>query len=192
MAVCLFALGLSLGAGLGSGLFAIAMAATLGLAAYDLVLRRVPLLGNLTVSGIGALALIYGGAAAGHAESALVPAGFAFLFHLGREILKDLEDVTGDAAAGAGSLALAWGPRRTLGLITAIYLLLAGLTPVPYWLELYGWPYLVLVLVPVDGILAYVLIAMWRDRSVRNLRFLDRLLKTGMVFGLVALWVGRK
>ena len=170
----------------------IAFAAIGGLVAYDGWLKRVPVFGNAVVSGISSLALIYGGIAANHVAETLVPAGFAFLIHLGREILKDVEDMEGDIAIGARSVAITWGIRTSLGLTTAVFLLLIGLTPVPFFLGLYDWLYLIIVICPVDAIFVYTLISLWQDPSRGNLRRLDVLIKINMVFGLVALLAGSR
>lgn len=191
LAVMLFSLGAGMSAGLGAKAFCVALAAVGGLVAYDVALKRVPVAGNVAVSGISGLALLYGGVAVNRVDAALVPAGFAFLFHLGREMVKDIEDVQGDAAVGAKSVAVAWGVRPALMMTTAVYLTLMALTPIPFWQECYNWRYLLLALCPVDAILLYALLSMWRDRSRQNLLRLDGLLKLNMVFGLLALWVGR-
>lgn len=192
MAGGLFLAGAGLGLFLGEETIWLAVTAIFGLVAYDASLKRVPVVGNLTVSGISGLALIYGGVAVGQAAAALVPALFAFLFHLGREILKDLEDTEGDTAAGSRSVATVWGARAALAAATAVYFLLVLLTPIPFWKGLYDWPYIALVLCPVDLILLYAVVSMWRNRSRQNLIRLDILLKAGMVFGLLALWAGRR
>ncbi len=191
LAVALFSIGAGLSIGLGVKAICVALTAIGGLVAYDVALKRVPVAGNVVVSGISGLALLYGGVAVGRVDATLVPAGFAFLFHLGREIVKDIEDLQGDAAVGAGSVAVVWGVRPALMMTTAVYLTLIALTPIPFWQEGYSWRYLLLVLCPVDAILLYALRSMWRDRSRQNLLRLDSLLKLNMVFGLLALWVGR-
>lgn len=191
LAAVLFTLGVGVSAGLGTKAVCVALVAVGGLVVYDLALKRVPVAGNVAVSGICGMALLYGGVAVNRVEATLVPAGFAFLFHLGREIVKDIEDVQGDAAVGAESVAVAWGIRPALIMATAVYLTLIALTPIPFWQDCYNWRYLLLALCPVDAILFYALLSMWRDRSRQNLLRLDGLLKLNMVFGLLALWAGR-
>lgn len=191
LAVVLFSIGAGLSIGLGAKAICVALTAIGGLVAYDVALKRVPVAGNVAVSGISGLALLYGGAAVYRVGPTLVPAGFAFLLHLGREMMKDIEDLQGDAAAGAESVAVVWGVRPALMMITAVYLTLIALTPIPFWQEWYNWRYLLLVLCPVDVIFLYALLSMWRDRSRQNLLRLDGLLKLNMVFGLLALWAGR-
>ena len=192
MAGVLFATGGVLSFSLGAKGVCIAFAAIGGLVAYDGWFKRVPVFGNAVVAGISSLALIYGGIAANHVAETLVPAGFAYLIHLGREILKDVEDMEGDIAIGARSVAITWGVRTSLGLTTAVFLSLIGLTPVPFFFGLYDWLYLIIVICPVDAILLYTLISMWQDRSRGNLRRLDVLIKINMVFGLVALLAGSR
>jgi len=189
-AAVLFGVGLALSIRLGPMAVWVALAAAGGLVAYDIALKRVPVLGNATVGVISALALIYGGVAAHHPGAALIPAGFAFLFHLGREVLKDIEDMRGDASVGTRSVALTWGVRPALMLTTVVYLLLMALTPIPFWQGTHDSRYMLLALC-VDSILIYSTLSMWRDPSRRNLLRLDGLLKGNMALGLLALWVGR-
>ena len=76
---------------------------------YNAYLKRVPLIGNLTVSALGGLAFLYGGAAVQVMSAPWIIAGFAFLFHLGRELLKDLEDSAGDRQLSGGTVPISWG-----------------------------------------------------------------------------------
>ncbi|MCF7827145.1 MAG: geranylgeranylglycerol-phosphate geranylgeranyltransferase, partial [Candidatus Marinimicrobia bacterium] len=67
------------------------------LIAYSACFKRQPLIGNLTVSFMLGLAFIYVGSAFGNIPATLVMAALAFGFTLIREIVKDLEDMEGDA-----------------------------------------------------------------------------------------------
>ena len=187
----LFGIGGGLSLSLGPQAVGVALLAIAGLWAYNVHLKRVPLIGNGTVSVICGLSLIYGGLAAGRIGAAVVPAGFAFLIHFGREVLKDVEDMEGDAAVGSGSLALARGVRAALKLAVTTFTFLIAVTPLPFLWGPYQWPYLVLVLFPVDVVLVHVILSIRRDPSRANLTRMDQLLKANMVFGLVALWAGR-
>ncbi|HLP17364.1 MAG TPA: geranylgeranylglycerol-phosphate geranylgeranyltransferase, partial [Bacteroidota bacterium] len=75
---------------------AIAIGAILLIYLYSAVLKRTVLAGNLAVGVMTGLTFIYGGAAVGGIDRALLPALFALLMNLGREIIKDMEDVEGD------------------------------------------------------------------------------------------------
>lgn len=190
-AVTMFATGSGLGFWLGMGTGSLALVATGGLVAYDFFLKKVAFVGNLAIACISALALVYGGVVAGTPGASLVPAAFAFLMHLGREVLKDIGDMEGDRAASSSSVAVHWGPHAARLVVTGVLILLAVLIPIPYVLGLYNQAYLLLALFPVNLILLYVVSSLWRDGSRRNLLRLDSLLKADMVFGLLALWTGR-
>jgi len=81
---------------------------------YNSRLKRTPLTGNIVVAICGGLAFIYGGVAVGQVGKALIPACFAFLIHLGREIVKDVEDLPGDLAVGARTLPIVAGRKTAL------------------------------------------------------------------------------
>lgn len=184
----------SLFTGLGCGLMLpmpapfIALAATLGLVLYNVWLKRVPLLGNLLVSAIGGLAFVYGGASVQAPLPALMPALFAFLFHSGREILKDLEDMAGDRLHAGSTIPLCWGRRTAQILASTAYLLLILSTPWPGVFGPYGIRYLSLVFA-LDILLAYVILGLWRAQTPSAFRRLCGLLKIGMLLGLCAFFL---
>jgi len=90
------------------------------LIAYSARLKRLPLVGNLTVSFMLGLAFIYVGAAFGKIQVTLVMAALAFGFTLIRELIKDLEDMEGDARHGARTLPLVWGEQATVNFTVAL------------------------------------------------------------------------
>jgi 4-hydroxybenzoate polyprenyltransferase len=119
-----------------------------------------------------------------------IPAGFAFLFHLGREIIKDIEDLKGDISSGAQTLPVVSGVNISLLLITIVFSGLIFLTIVPYYLRIFPVLYLIIVSV-IDFLLVYVMVSMWRDQSKENLGMLSGILKLGMILGLVAIFLVR-
>jgi len=168
----------------------VALFVSLGLCLYNARLKRTFLLGNGAVSLFTALAFIYGGAAAGDWRPALFPAGFAFLFHLGREIVKDIEDQVADRSVAARTLPLRTSTHTALASVTAVYLLLVCLTFVPYWFSVYGLTYLIIVTVGVDVVLLISLVLMWRNQVADRMRRISLVLKMDMIVGLAAIYVG--
>ncbi|MFH1009333.1 MAG: geranylgeranylglycerol-phosphate geranylgeranyltransferase [Candidatus Latescibacterota bacterium] len=190
-AVVLFGIGIACSLRLALPMLGMALLATGLLVFYNLKLKRTLLWGNLTVSFLGGVTFLYGGMAVGRIRGAVIPAILAFGFHLGREILKDVEDCAGDRATQANTLAVRYGPRRALGWATTVFGILVICTPLPYLFGAYSSFYLFTVLIGVDTVLAYVVGSMWYDRSPRNLARLSRLLKADMVVGLLAIVLGR-
>jgi geranylgeranylglycerol-phosphate geranylgeranyltransferase len=183
--------------GLGVSLFIrplsviIAMIAIIFLIFYNHTLKRKLFWGNFAVSFVSALAFIYGGITTNDFRLSLIPAVFAFLFHLGREVIKDMEDLEGDSSLKVLSLPNKFGINFSLSFTTCIFSFLMMLTFFPYIFDVFSWFYLVLVILGVDLVLIYVIWSMWNDPSNLNLHRLSTILKIDMLLGLAAIYVGK-
>ena len=169
------------------GIFAAGVTALLAL--YSLALKRTALAGNLAVALAAAAAFPFGALSNGHLGRSWIPAGFAFLYHLGRELVKDIEDLEGDARLGARTAPVCWGTAPTAILAAAVFALLAALTWAPPLLGLYGWPYAVPVLLVNAHLLAAVLFLRRHHRALPP-GALSRRLLLGMLIGLAAVVAG--
>jgi len=190
LAMILFAFGFYVSIFVGSAAAAIAGFACLALVLYSLKLKRVCLAGNLLVSLLSASAFCYGAVAVGTWRAAIFPALFAFLFHLGREIIKDLEDREGDRVHGAATLPVRFGRTPALLVVTGVFTLLMAVTVLPYYQGVYDYDYFVTVLLGVDLIVALLLVALWRCSTDTCLHRVSVILKMDMIIGLVAIYVG--
>lgn len=136
-AVALFAGGIALATLTTALCLLIALANALILILYAAWLKRRPGIGNVAVAYLTASVFLFGGAFAG--IEGLIQnislAAIAFLATLAREILKDAEDVDGDAAGGARTLPMIVGIRRTgyLAFACACGAVLASLLPTGDW-----------------------------------------------------------
>ena len=157
---------------------------------YNITLKRRLLIGNLVAAGAASLAFVYGGMLGPDVYYILIPTGFAFLFHFGREILKDMEDIPGDRAGHVVSAPIRLGVSSARLIITVTFLSLMVTTIWPYAAGWFGMRYLALVSL-VDLILVYVLWSVWRDTSPDNAGRLSRILKANMVIGVMAVVLGR-
>lgn len=184
------AIALLLAAFNGWAMFSLATIIAVLLYFYDRLLKRTVLWGNLAVSLCGGLAFIYGAMAAGHWQRGIIPFGFAFLFHLGREIIKDMQDVKGDSAAQALTFPARFGRRASVALVNLVFLLLVVFTILPYILSIYNKAYLFTVLFGVDSILMAVSVLLWFTSEPAALGKLSHLLKLDMLVGLIALYIG--
>lgn len=160
-----------------------------GLYVYSRYLKASVVTGNVVVALMTGLAFPFGAIVAGRASLGLFPGIFAFLANLARELLKDVEDVDGDAQAGLETLPVKYGPEAgLLGASISIGLLIVA-TFLPVVIGVYDYTYLLFVLV-VDLGLGYVGLSMWYDGSLSNLKRLSLILKGCMVGGLIAIFVG--
>lgn len=180
------------------GLFAalIAAGSVILVIAYSLQFKRRPLIGNIIVSLVSAFAFIFGALAA-CAEPApwragIFPALFAFFFHFGREVVKDLEDRRGDSAVHARTLPLAYGTRAAQIAATLAFGFLALLVLLPAQRGYYQQPYLWIILAGVYPALGFATWQVWRNPETRQMRFTSNLLKLDMLVGLLAIWLGSR
>ena len=188
-ALCLIALGIGLGACINVYALGIAMLVSTAVVTYAFWLKRAPFIGNLVVSGLTGLTFIAGGVAIESVEGTLVPAVFAFLFTLPREIVKDLEDTEGDLKNGVRTLAILnpqLAVNLTLGFLGAVILF----SPMPYLFGWYSCLYLVAVVLGVDLVILYLGVRLWRDASKANCTFIQRWMKWDIFVGLGAIYLG--
>jgi len=159
------------------------------LVCYSVFLKNSTLWGNVLVALIGAIAFPYGALAVGDIGRSWIPALFAFCFHVGREIVKDIEDITGDRIRGEYTLPLRWGCAQAAALASLVYLLLLFFTWIPFFSGLYGKSY-ALALLPINALVLYVIWQLYHLRATLTDNRLGDLLKIGMFLGLLAIVLG--
>ena len=174
--------------------FALAMAVSGLLLLYNLHFKRWPLVGNAVIALMASLTLITGGMVVSPSRAvtihgALLPALFAFLLHMVREIVKDVEDIEGDSRAGVATLAVQVGIRPSLGVA---FLFLIGLPtalfsePIANW---FGDSLASILAVGIGLPLAVLFVLALKSPSACSLRRLSTGIKIGMVAGMLALLV---
>jgi geranylgeranylglycerol-phosphate geranylgeranyltransferase len=169
---------------------AIVLVSILLLFLYSKYLKRIPLVGNITVAILTGLVFIFGGVVVENLAAAIVPAVFAFLINLIREIVKDMEDVEGDKKAGVITFPIKFGSLKSKLFISLITISLILYTFYPFITQLYKIEYFIIVMVIVNPLLVYCLKILFGDESVKNLKRISNLLKLSMVFGLIAIYLG--
>jgi geranylgeranylglycerol-phosphate geranylgeranyltransferase len=157
---------------------------------YSKYLKRVPIIGNITIAILTGLVFIFGGIAVENPAAAIIPAVFAFLINLIREIVKDMEDVEGDKRAGVITFPIKFGFQKSKIFISLVTICLILYTLYPFITQLYKIEYFIVVMVIVNPILVYCLKILFEDESVKNLKKISNLLKLSMIFGLFAIFLG--
>jgi geranylgeranylglycerol-phosphate geranylgeranyltransferase len=171
--------------------FAVNLLAVFLLYLYSYKLKRIAFGGNLVVSLLTGLVFIYGGIAVNNISNSIMPALFAFLINLIREIVKDMEDTEGDMREGIISFPSKYGVETAKNTIIALSMFLILFTLFPYINGNYGNYYIAVILFLVIPVLIYFLISLLKDDSRKNMNKLSLILKLDMVFGLIALYIGR-
>ena len=168
----------------------IAVGAVILIFLYSFRLKGIALVGNLAVGLLTGATFIYGGAAVGNVRRALIPALFAFLINVGREVIKDMEDVEGDSRNNAATLPVKYGLRPSAIVATLFLLAVVASTMIPTFMHEYGIAYLTVVMAGVNCVIAYVMYSLWKDFSPKNLNRLSDILKYDMLVGLFAIYIG--
>ncbi len=182
-----FAVGITFSFHLGIICIFLAFLTVLLLMIYNFYAKRTVLAGNFIVSSLAGLAFVYGAAAAGDLIQATVPAIFAFLYHFGREILKDIEDIPGDENTGIVTFPVRFGTSPALLLAGIIFTVLIILTIIPFLFLGYSQFYLLVVLVGVDLLIIVSMTRYMMSLEYTKLKQLNILLKVGMFAGIFAL-----
>lgn len=162
---------------------------------YNFKLKRIPILGNSIVALSAALTFITGGLAVDremtfYLPGPLVAAAFAFLLHLIRELVKDVQDIDGDVRMGIRTLPAVIGVSRTLLVAISTMVALTVLTLLPVFLGWFGPIYKIVVVYFIDLPLLVILIFTWGNPSEQWLKVTSVALKIAMGLGLLALALG--
>ena len=169
--------------------FGVAVFAVALLFFYSCCIKKLPLINNFTVASMTGLAFIYGGLAVQKIEITIMPALFALLANLSRELLKDIEDIEGDTAAGVNTFPALFGVDSAVQTAKLSSAMLIVLTVIAYFTEGYSVVYLPAIAL-VDLGLVYFLIALKNNPGKKEVKKFSALLKIIMVLGLVAVWLG--
>jgi geranylgeranylglycerol-phosphate geranylgeranyltransferase len=155
---------------------------------YAAYFKRLGLVGNVVIGILVAIPFIFGGFLT-RSDSLIYPATFAFLINVGREVIKDIEDVYGDQLEDVQSIALKYGVKPARNLAYVILFSLVLFDPVPILLEVYKTPVFIILLITIDLIIIYTAILLFNkteEEIIANTTLCKRLLKTCMSIGVVA------
>lgn len=158
---------------------------------YSYLLKKIPLLGNFTVSFFTGLAFVFGGAAVNNFANSFIPAVFAFLVNFIREIVKDIQDIEGDTKQNIITFPAKYGIPLSIKLINYLTIILILSTTIPIVYGVYKIEYY-FAIIPVNVAFIYFIIKISYNYSQNNLLIMSRILKINMLLGLVAIYLGNK
>ena len=161
---------------------AIVLVAVVVIVLYEVRTKAMGLVGNLSIAFLTASLFLLGGAIVGQIERTAAMAAMAFLATLGREIIKDIQDMEADF--DRVTLPKRIGKRNAGIMGSAAFLLAVGLSLLPYWQGVFGWEYLAAVVVA-DAIFIYSSIV-----HFQNPKKGQTWAKYGMLVALIAFLIG--
>jgi geranylgeranylglycerol-phosphate geranylgeranyltransferase len=156
---------------------------------YARYAKRTMLLGNVLIALIVSSAFIGGALFTGDLRAVAFPVSLSFLLVMGRELVKGGEDVQGDRAGGANTLAVRLGSERVACIGALILLACAVYAPLPGLREHYGRWYLGGMLVLFVPGLLFAAATLLRSPGRPALRRTSRILKLQMLVGVGVLWL---
>ena len=154
---------------------------------YSWRLKRMYLAGNILVSAVAGSGFLLGSYVGGNVGMGAIPAAYTLFFVMGREIVKDTDDIEGDRQCRARTFPIVSGRRAALTTALVLFLALCISIPAPSFAGMYGMTYALIMLLSVVPIL---LISIWIVLKGRSLGAVSTLLKIGMFFGCVAFYFG--
>lgn len=148
------------------------------------------LIGNLVVAYSAASTFVYGGVSTSNLQNSLLIAGYAFIYTFYRELIKDAEDIEGDAKFKARTLAIVWGRKNVILFSFLPVFLIIGYT---FFANFAGfivdrtfWLLNVLVALPLITFTFFLT----KKSQTRDLHLISDFAKLDMIILMIILWVG--
>ena len=153
--------------------------------------KKQMLLGNMMIAASVAIPYIYGGATVGMSEDLLLwfLALTSFLAATGREIVKTIADVKGDAVRQVKSIARVYGSKTAAYVGAFFFLGAVGSTVIPILMREVGIVFAVLILIP-DILFIYASVRIVRDYSKLKALQIKDLALIGMIIGMIIFIIG--
>ncbi len=174
--------------------FIFALIVTIAAIFYNYRLKEYGFAGNIYIAFTMAAPFLFGSIISYGwitSPSALL-SSMAFLSGVGREVMKGIEDVEGDALRNVRSVARIMGEKRAAAISAILYIAAVSISPIPllylkeYFLDFkYALPVLL-----TDLMLIYVALSLVRDHSKEVIQKHRKTTLLAMVFGLVGFFAG--
>ncbi|HYF30535.1 MAG TPA: geranylgeranylglycerol-phosphate geranylgeranyltransferase [Chitinophagaceae bacterium] len=120
---------------------------------------------------------------------AVVYAGFAFIISLVREVVKDIEDMEGDARYNCKTMPIVWGVNvcKMFAGVWLVVLMLSILVLQVYVLQFKWWASILYSVVFIVAPLAWILVRLYRANSRAEFHSLSNAIKFVMLTGILSM-----
>lgn len=163
---------------------------------YAHTLKKIALIGNLSISFLTGLCFIFGGfiidIEMSTPEIIIISAYlsfFAFIMIMAREISKDMEDIEGDKIENAKTFPILYGMKISSYLAAFLIILASVLSPVLYFNGIFNIYYLMVLGIAIITFFygAYIIL---QDQSSKNCKKASKLVKIGMIIAFISFAIG--
>lgn len=156
---------------------------------YSAYLKKIILVGNITVAALAGLAFIYGGVVANNPKAAVIPAFFAFFINLIREIVKDIQDIDGDKKQKIITFPVRYGIQPAKKSAAILIIILMAFTFYPFIFQVYKIEFFVIVMIFVNPVFI-ICVKNLLQKKAADIALTSNLLKSNMIIGLIAIYLG--
>ncbi|MDR1819585.1 MAG: UbiA family prenyltransferase [Methanobrevibacter sp.] len=156
---------------------------------YGYSLKRILLIGNISVAYLTGSCFIFGGLILGKIYIPLFLSFFAFMMTLSREIVKDMEDIEGDKLENANTFPIKYGLKNSSILTLISILVPTFISPTLYFIKIFNIYYLIVLSIAIILFLvsAYK-IMINQDKNTSH--EVSKLIKIGMFISFIAFAIG--
>jgi geranylgeranylglycerol-phosphate geranylgeranyltransferase len=166
-------------------------------ALYNYKLKEYGIWGNIFISFTMASPFLFGSVLFASSGVLLVLSVIAFLIGLGREIMKGIMDVKGDALRDVKTVARTMGTTKAKYIAVILYVAGGLLTPIPYFFKLndadmafYHDPLYAVFAFAAIAVLCYVCYSLLRSHDIETIGRMRKVTLIGMVLALAAFFFG--
>ena len=157
---------------------------------YNLLLKGLPLLGNVVVALIISMTFLFCGAAFNKMGDMIVPALLSFGLTLVREIVKDLADIDGDKALGMKTLPIVIGIKTTIRLLIFFIICTSIGIFIPFLYGFYNSLYGIMIFFGVEIPLGVTTVNLIVKPGIQSAKNAAKLLKFSTMIGIFAIFFG--
>lgn len=156
---------------------------------YASHLKKSGFFGNILVSYLVASVFAFGSIAVGKLVIGILLSIVAFFTNAAREILKDMEDLKGDEMFGAKTIPILEGKNKSIVIISSFLVVSILVSPLPYLLHILSIYYFIVALIA-DVFFAFVILSLYKEPELKNIKKQQQIIKLGALVGLMAFLIG--
>ncbi|MEM8926966.1 MAG: geranylgeranylglycerol-phosphate geranylgeranyltransferase [Bacteroidota bacterium] len=157
-----------------------------GIWLYSHKLKRIQALGNLVSATLAIAPFFVVFVYYGNFETVIfVHAVYLFLLILGREVIKDLENIAGDLAQGYETIPILFGPQAAKSLIA--FLIVLTLVPTYLLIAVFDVGYMSVYFIASGTLLIVFLVLLWKSGAKMHYVWLHNILKFIIISGVFSI-----
>jgi len=156
---------------------------------YTPVFKKIPLMGNMIIGLVLGSVFIFSEVAFTDSLGKMwIPFLLAFGLTFIRELVKDMEDVEGDTAAGISTYPMKFGLVKSFYILIALSTFLCAGALIPYFLSIYGYRYFLVLITGVEIPLLASIFYLSRGVTPKRCGNIASVIKLITLMGMLTIW----